>query len=146
MSAFSTAEIDYLRTQPIGRLATVGRDGMPHVTAVGVYYDPEDDTVVIGSAGDMVASKKYRDARRTGKAALIVDDLASVAPWSPRGVEIRGRVRTHDSGGAQVGQRLSVPFPMDEAYLRIEPVRIVSWGIDTGSYETRARTVGASVD
>jgi len=29
MSVFNDAEIDYLKSQRLGRLATVGRDGMP---------------------------------------------------------------------------------------------------------------------
>ncbi len=32
MSVFSDAEIEYLRSQRLGRIATVGRDGQPHVT------------------------------------------------------------------------------------------------------------------
>jgi len=141
MSTFTSTELAYLQSQPLGRLATVGPDGMPHAAPVGFFHDPVDDTIVIGSAADMAASKKYRDVRRTGKAALVVDDLASVDPWTPRGLEIRGRVQTHDAGGAEVGRRLGVPFPMDEVYLRIVPDRIVTWGIDGDSYEASGRTV-----
>jgi len=45
MSAFTTAELDYLQTQRLGRLATVGPDGTPHATPVGFLYDPADDTI-----------------------------------------------------------------------------------------------------
>jgi pyridoxamine 5'-phosphate oxidase family protein len=49
----------------------VDPDGRPHVTPVGVFYDPETQSVVVGSAGDMPASKKFRDAqRRPGKVRL----------------------------------------------------------------------------
>jgi pyridoxamine 5'-phosphate oxidase family protein len=34
VSVFSDAEIDYLGSQRLGRLATVGHDGMPHVVPV----------------------------------------------------------------------------------------------------------------
>jgi pyridoxamine 5'-phosphate oxidase family protein len=36
-------------------------------------------------------TKKYRDVERTGRAAIVIDDLASTDPWRPRGIEIRGR-------------------------------------------------------
>jgi pyridoxamine 5'-phosphate oxidase family protein len=64
MSTFTDAEITYLSSQPLGRIATVGPDGRPHVTPVGVFYDSETQSVVVGSAGDMPASRKFRDARR----------------------------------------------------------------------------------
>ena len=114
MGAFTDAELRYLRSQLLGRLATVGPDGMPHVVPLGFRHDPSDDTIVIGSAGNMAASKKYRDIERTGKATLVVDDLASTNPWTPRGIEIRGTAHTHDTGGAEVGRTLRLPFLMDE--------------------------------
>ena len=77
---FTDAEIAYLTNQPLGRLATVGPDGRPHVMPVGVFYDPQAHGVVIGGAMDMAASKKFRDARRHPDVAIVVDDLASVDP------------------------------------------------------------------
>ena len=40
MSTFTEKEIEYLRGQPLGRLATVGRDGSPHVVPVGFRPEP----------------------------------------------------------------------------------------------------------
>jgi pyridoxamine 5'-phosphate oxidase family protein len=71
----------------------------------------------------------------------VVDDLASVDPWSPRGMEIRGRAEANLEGGADVGRRLGANFPFDEVYLRIVPRRVVAWGIDTNSYAAAARDV-----
>ena len=39
MSAFTDAEISYLKIQRLGRLATVGPDGQPHVVPVGFRYN-----------------------------------------------------------------------------------------------------------
>jgi Pyridoxamine 5'-phosphate oxidase len=39
MSAFTDAEIEFVTSQRLGRLATVGADGMPHVMPVAVFYD-----------------------------------------------------------------------------------------------------------
>jgi pyridoxamine 5'-phosphate oxidase family protein len=141
MSTFTTAEVDYLASQPLGRVATVGRAGKPHVMPVGVFYDPDRETLVIGSAADMVASKKFRDAQANPEVAVVVDDLASVDPWTPRGIEVRGRAETHLTGGAATGQRLGAGFPFHEAYLEVHPSRVVAWGIDTDSFTVAARDV-----
>jgi pyridoxamine 5'-phosphate oxidase family protein len=141
MSTFTDTEVEYLTSQPLGRLATVGRDGRPHVTPVGVFYDAEAEAIVIGGAADMAASKKFRDAQQRPEVALVIDDLAAVDPWTPRGIEIRGRAETHTSGGEEVGQRLGAGFPFNTAWIRIRPRRILAWGIDTDSFAPSARDV-----
>ena len=54
MSAFTPAEIAYLQSQRLGRLATVNAAGEPHVVPVAFRYNPELDTIDIGgqSIGD----------------------------------------------------------------------------------------------
>jgi len=143
MSMFTEAEAEYLDSQPLGRLATVGPDGRPHVTPVGVFYDPETRTIVIGGhAGtNMAASKKFRDARRCPDVAFVVDDLASMDPWTPRFIEIRGRAETHTDGGEGVGERIGANMPFDPAWIRIRPRRILAMGIDGGPFEVSARDV-----
>jgi pyridoxamine 5'-phosphate oxidase family protein len=116
-SAFSDAELRYLSESVRGRLAriaTVGKDGTPHVVPVGWRYNAELDAIEIGGF-DLEQTKKFRDAQRTGRAAVVIDDLASVDPWRPRGVEVRGRAET--VGGAR-------------AVIRVHPGRVVSWGLD----------------
>jgi pyridoxamine 5'-phosphate oxidase family protein len=140
-SIFTDAEVEYLNSQPLGRIATVGPDGRPHVTPVGFFYDPETQTIVIGGAADMAASKKFRDAQGRPDVALVVDDLAAVDPWTPRGIEIRGRAETHAEGGEDVGKRLGARFRFNPAWIRIRPRRILAWGIERGSFEPSARDV-----
>jgi pyridoxamine 5'-phosphate oxidase family protein len=114
MSAFSQSELDYLLGAPrLGRVATVGADGTPHVVPVGWSYNPEHDAIDVGGH-DLERTKKYRDVARAGRAAIVVDDLASTSPWRPRGVEVRGRAEA---------------LPGPPARIRIHPDRIVSWGI-----------------
>ncbi len=47
MSAFSQAELDYLAggERRLGRIATVGKDGTPHVVPVGFRYNAEHDAI-----------------------------------------------------------------------------------------------------
>ena len=142
VDTFTEAEVEYLNSQPLGRIATVGPDGSPHVMPVGVFYDPEAEAIVIGGAGDMVRSKKFRDARDRPDVAIVVDDLASVEPWRPRGIEIRGRAQTHTDGGQEVGERVGATFPFQPAWIHVFPKRILAWGVDSDSYELTARDVG----
>lgn len=138
MSAFTEQEIAYLRERRLGRLATVGADGMPHLTAIGFYaYNPALDTIDIGGGrGYTAASKKYRDAKATGKAAFIVDDVRTERGWQPRGIEIRGRAEVQEAGGEAIRPG------GDPAFIRLHPTRIVSWGINAEEYGPDSRTVG----
>jgi pyridoxamine 5'-phosphate oxidase family protein len=115
MSAFSDSELRYLLGERrLARIATSGRDGTPHVVPVGWRYNAEHDAIDVGGH-DLPRTKKFRDVRRSGRAALVVDDLASVDPWRPRGVEVRGRA-----------EAVSEPAPA----IRIHPDRVVSWGLE----------------
>lgn len=127
MSAFTRSEIEYLENSLLGRLATVGRDGTPHVAPVGFRYNAELDTIDIGG-WNLEKSKKFRDVARTGRAALVADDLASTEPWRPRGIEVRGAAEAIE--GAR---------PL----IRLHPERIVAWGIDTGGFSRNSRSVAA---
>jgi pyridoxamine 5'-phosphate oxidase family protein len=114
MSVFTETELRYLTGgRQLGRLATVGADGTPHVVPVGWIYNAARDTIDIGGH-ELERSKKFRDVARSGRAAIVVDDLESTDPWRPRGIEVRGR-----------GEAIALPTPL----IRIYPVRIVSWGL-----------------
>src|SRR5229473_6430830 len=103
MSNFTPAEIAYFGTQRLGRLATVNAAGDPHVVPVGFRYNAELDTIDIGGHG-FGKSKKLRDAQANPRVAFVVDDLASVSPWRPRGIEVRGVAEVLASGGEAFGR------------------------------------------
>src|SRR5438309_9708418 len=90
MSVFTEAELRYLTGgRQLGRIATVGPDGTPHVVPVGWIYNAARDTIDIGGH-ELEQSKKFRDVARTGRAAIVIDDVASSDPWRPRAVGVRG--------------------------------------------------------
>jgi pyridoxamine 5'-phosphate oxidase family protein len=140
MSVFTEQEIAYLQQQRLGRLATVGPDGTPHIVPIGYRFDPASDTIQLGGREDSSKSKKFRDARRHAEVAFLVDDFVSVNPPTPRGVEIRGRAETLQEGGQELGLAIW-GFPFEAAWIRITPLRIISWGIDTDGFETNSRSV-----
>jgi pyridoxamine 5'-phosphate oxidase family protein len=126
VSVFTEAELAYLTGgQQLGRLATVGADGTPHVVPVAWIYNAARDTIDIGGH-QLERTKKFRDVTRTGRAAIVIDDLASTDPWRPRAVEVRGRA-----------EAIALPTPL----IRIYPERIVSWGLDK---QRSARTVAGA--
>lgn len=137
---FTEAEVEYLNDQPLGRFATVSPDGRPHVMPVGVFIDPESQTIVVGghAGSDMAASKKFRDAQRCPDVAFVVDDLVSVDPWTARFIEIRGRAETYTDGGEEVGKRIRANMSFDPAYIRIRPQRILAVGIEGEAFELHA--------
>lgn len=136
MSAFSDAEIAYLQSQRLGRLATVGADGQPHVVPVGFRYNADHDTIDIGGHGGFTKRKKYRDVQHNRRVAFVVDDLASVNPWRARGIEIRGEAEILATGGQEIGPGF------DPDMFRIRPRRIVSWGLDDpDTFSASARSV-----
>ena len=127
MSAFTPAEIKYLQSQRLCRIATVGSDGRPHVVPVGFRYNPEFDTVDIGGH-DFAKRKKYRDVQRNPHVAIVIDDVASVTPWRVRGIEIRGEAEILATGGQSV-----IPG-FDPEMFRIRPTRVISWGLESDTF------------
>ena len=90
---------------------------------VSFRYNAQLVTIDIGGH-DFAKRKKYRDVQRNPRVALIVDDLESVNPWRPQGIEVRGEAEVLRSGGEVLGPGFAPEM------FRIRPRRIVSWGID----------------
>ena len=80
---------------------------------------------------NLASSQKFRNVRRNGQAAFVVDDIMSTDPWRVRFLEIRGRAEALDDdtddgasgGGADAG-------PGGGPLIRIHPVRILSFGVE----------------
>ncbi len=137
-SAFTDEELCYLTSKPgLARVATVGKDGTPHVVPVGMWsHNAELDAIDV-TGRDFDQTKKFRDVARSGRAAIVVDDMVKLDPsereaaggWDsrPRGIEVRGSA-----------EAIHEPEPL----IRIHPERIVSWGLGP---ERSARTVAPRV-
>ncbi|MBU3060303.1 PPOX class F420-dependent oxidoreductase [Nocardia sp. NEAU-G5] len=120
--SFTPAEIAYLSSQRLGRLATVQPTGTLQVSPVCYTFDPATGCFDVAGM-NMAASRKYRNVADNGRVAFVVDDLTSTDPWRVRCVEIRGHA-----------EAIVVPFePGDRRggdIIRIHPERIISFGID----------------
>ena len=111
---FTPEELAYLTDQPLGRIATASAKGTPDVAPVGFRVEA-DGTIVIDGM-DNPKTIKWRNVVATGKAAFVVDDLATRDPWRPRGVKVRGSAVADDSVGRGV--------------IRITPEVIWSWALN----------------
>jgi pyridoxamine 5'-phosphate oxidase family protein len=135
MSVFSAAEIGYLQSQRLARIATAGPNGQPHVVPLAFRYNPDTDTIDVGGH-DFAKRKKYRDVQSNPRVAIVIDDLASTDPWRPRMIEVRGEAKILPSGGEAIGRGF------DPDIFRIHPKRIISIGIEgEGPFSLNARSV-----
>jgi pyridoxamine 5'-phosphate oxidase family protein len=136
MSVFSAAEISYLQSQRLARIATAGSDCQPHVVPLAFRYNPETDTIDVGGH-DFAKRKKYRDVQHNPRVAIVIDDLASIDPWRPRMIEVRGEAEILPTGGEAIGRGFDPPM------FRIRPKRIISIGLEgDGPFGLHARSVG----
>jgi pyridoxamine 5'-phosphate oxidase family protein len=116
MTSFTDAERVYLAGQQLARLATASPDGTPDVSAVRFFLDGDS---IISRGSDLTKTVRYRHLLVNPQATLVVDDLASVDPWKPRGVKVRGRAVIEDDDG--------------KPRIRISPATVWSWGINEGA-------------
>ena len=115
---FSEAEIAYLKSQYLARLATVSSKGQPTVDAVGFEFDGA--RFYIGGI-NLPSTRKYKNvAAGNHKVSLIIDDLESVQPWKPRQIKIHGVAEIVERAG-RFGEK---------EYLAITPTVSWSFGIE----------------
>jgi pyridoxamine 5'-phosphate oxidase family protein len=135
MSVFTSAEVAYLDSQRLGRIATAGSGCQPHVVPVSFRYNPDEDTIDVGGHG-FAQRKKYRDVQANPRVAIVIDDLASIDPWRPRMIEIRGEAEVLLTGGEAFGRGF------DPQMFRIRPRRIISIGLEgDGQFVRNARSM-----
>ena len=136
MGAFSEKELEYLREQWLGRIATVSKRQRPQVTPVGFAADEERLYITIQHT-----SQKARNIKRNPRVSFVVDDWPS---WEEiRGVRVSGRAELVSSGKLhQTGRELIYgKYPRyEEDYgiredgwsnhiLVITPTKVSSWGL-----------------
>jgi pyridoxamine 5'-phosphate oxidase family protein len=130
---FTDAELAYLRSQRLGRLATVGPDGGPQNNPVGFRVDADAGTIDIGG-WNLGASRKFHNVETHPQVAFVVDDLESVDPWKVRGVQVRGAAE------ALTNQQVPGTGTSGEV-IRIHPRSLQSWGLGADGKQGSRRTI-----
>jgi pyridoxamine 5'-phosphate oxidase family protein len=118
---FTDFELEYLRSQRLGRLATLSPRGTLQNSPVGFQVDEEAGVIAIWGR-DMGNTRKFHNVAANGQVAFVVDDLASVTPWVVRGIEIRGTAE------ALTDQSPPNAY-MSREVIRIHPRRVIAWGL-----------------
>jgi pyridoxamine 5'-phosphate oxidase family protein len=128
MSAFTPAEVAYLQSQPLMRFASASASGRPDVAPVVFRLDGDD---IVTGGFDVTHTVRYRNIQSNPRVSVVVDDLATTDPWSPRGVKVIGTAVIETDG--------------DSTQFRITPAVIISWAINdttTGIPRMERREVG----
>jgi pyridoxamine 5'-phosphate oxidase family protein len=118
--SFTDEEIAYLRSQPLGRLATLSPDGQPDAVPVAVEFDGTYFWVG-GSGPSFMRTRKVRNIS-TGrlKVALVIDDMVSFEPFIARGIRVYGLAEPPVERVGMVGPG---------SYIRIRPTVSWSWNM-----------------
>jgi pyridoxamine 5'-phosphate oxidase family protein len=109
--AFTDEEVEFLAQSRLARVATASSDGQPHVVPVVYEFD---GTAFYFTGWNLEKSLKFQNLVENKKVAIVIDDLVTVSPWKPRGVEVRGVAELGREGG--------------RAYVKVSPRVKRSWG------------------
>ena len=118
--SFTEEEIAYLRSQGLGRLATVGADGQPDVVPVAVEFD--GTFFWVGGTPEVTGTRKFRNvADGRAKVSVVIDDMESLEPFIARGIRIYGHAEQPFERVGMVGPGI---------YMRITPTTSWSWNLE----------------
>jgi len=117
----SQAEVDYLKTQRLARVASVSKKGVPEVSPVGFEFDGKYFWVGSHSQEIFPNTRRYKNITSgNARVSIVIDDLVSVDPWKPRGIKVSGTAEVMEHNGI---------FGKGK-YIRIAPKVSISWGIE----------------
>jgi len=108
---FTEDEVAFLTQSRLARVATASSEGQPHVVPVVYEFD---GMAFYFTGWNLEKSLKFKNLVENRKVALVVDDVVTVSPWRPRGLEVRGIAELCSEGG--------------RAYVKVTPSVKRSWG------------------
>jgi len=95
------------------RFASASTSGRPDVAPVVFEVDGSD---IVTAGFDITHTVRYKNIQSNPRVSVVVDDLASVNPWSPRGIKIVGTAVIEEFNGSP--------------RFRISPEVIISWAVN----------------
>jgi pyridoxamine 5'-phosphate oxidase family protein len=117
----SALEVQYLKAQHLARIATASPKGEPEVSPVAFEYDGKHFYVGSHDQSIFFRTRRYKNIKNGNTSvSVVIDDLASIDPWKPRGIRVRGTAEIVQHDGI-FGKG---------SYLRITTRMTVSWGIE----------------
>ncbi|MBI3217843.1 MAG: PPOX class F420-dependent oxidoreductase [Mycobacterium sp.] len=122
--SFTPEEIDYMRTQPLARVASVDSEGQPDVVPVTFEFD--GTYINIGGFEPAKTRRHQNVSAGNHRVALVIDDLASTEPWSPRYLRVYGTAEVING---------------EQPHLRVTPT--ISWSWNLGGESLRGGAASA---
>lgn len=116
--SFNDQELTYIQSQRLARLATVSDDDQPDVVPVGFEFDGTHFHV--GGVNPARTRKFLNVAGGHTKVSIVIDDLVSTNPWTPRYLRVYGTAELIERQG-QFG---------NAPYMRITPTVSWSWNLE----------------
>ena len=102
---FTEKEIAYMKSQRLARIGTVSDKSQPDVSPVGFRFDGEQFRII---GRNNRATRKYKNvAQGNTQVAMVIDDLASVDPWTPRGIRVYGTAEITEDGSLKIQPTIS---------------------------------------
>ncbi len=122
---------EFLSEGHIARIATVKKDGSPHITPVWFLWEDEE-LIIVTYKG----SAKVRNIKANNRVAVVID---TAGPG--RGVIMEGKARISVDGMEQVTRKISAKYVKPEELddyvesvlktpmmvIRISPKKVISW-------------------
>jgi len=108
---YTEDEAAFLVQSNLARVATTSKDGQPHVVPVVYEFD---GTAFYFAGWKLEKTLKFRNLVENEKVAMVMDELVTVCPWRPRGIELRGVAEVGNEGG--------------RFYVKVKPLVKRSWG------------------
>ena len=102
-----------LRSRSVMRFASASSTGRADVAPVVFQLDGDD---IVTGGFDITHTVRYRNVQSNPRVSVVVDDLASIEPWSPRGVKVIGAAAIEEGDGSP--------------RFRISPEVVISWAIN----------------
>lgn len=95
--------------------------GTPEVSPVGFEFDGMYFWMGSHNQEIFPKTRRYRNITSgNARVSIVIDDMASVNPWRPRGIKVSGKAEVMKHNGIFGEGR----------YFRIKPAVSVSWGIE----------------
>jgi PPOX class probable F420-dependent enzyme len=88
----TAAQVDFLHEKHIAHVATVLRDGSPHVTPI--WVDTDGEVVLINTSRGRI---KERNLARDPRVAISIADESNIYRW----LAVRGRAELVDEGASE---------------------------------------------
>ena len=120
--SFTAEEVAYLKSQPLARIATVSAEGQPDAVPVGFHFD--GTYFYVGGIDPSNTRRSHNVRAGNNQVALVIDDLVSVDPWTPRFLRVYGTAELIDREGS--GHSMF----SGRSIMRITPTISWSWNLD----------------